>query len=98
MKKTKKTIKPRKIKIQKNPEKTPLNHTKKILESSPNSIKKEVIKENPEEIPLGFVERINQLSKQVQMLVDQEEHDEKQYQLCFFQKQFLYFHDLLYLP
>ncbi len=77
----KKTKKRRKIKTSINSEKSPLTHTIKILESTTESIKKEVIKENPEENPIGFVERINQLSQQVQMLVDQEEHDEKQYQL-----------------
>ena len=81
MKKSKKTIKRRKIEIQKNPEKTSLNNTIKILESSPITTKEEVIKENPDETHLGFVERINQLSQQVQMLVDQDDHDEKQYQL-----------------
>jgi hypothetical protein len=81
MKKSKKTIKRRNIEIQKNPEKTLLNNTIKILESSPITMKEEVIKENPDENHLGFVERINQLSQQVQMLVDQDDHDEKQYQL-----------------
>ena len=81
MKKIKKIIKRRKKVIQKNPKNTPLNHTNKILESSPNSIRKEVIKENLEEEPLGFVDRINHLLQQVQILVDQEDHDEKQFQL-----------------
>jgi hypothetical protein len=77
----KKIKKRRKNEILKNAENTPLNHTKKILESTPDTIKKEIIKEDYEEKPIGFVERINQLSQQVQMLVDQEEHDEKQYKL-----------------
>jgi reverse gyrase len=81
MKKTKKTIKRRKINIRINPEKSPYNHNIKKLESSPNLIKKDVVKENLEEKPIGFVERINQLSQQVQMLVDEEEHNEIQYQL-----------------
>jgi len=77
----KKIKKRRKKVILKKPEKTPLNHTKKILESTPDTIKKEIIKENSEEKPLGFVEHINQLSQKVQMLVAQEDHDEKQFQL-----------------
>jgi hypothetical protein len=81
MKKTKKTIKLRKIRIRVNQEKSPLTPINKKLESFPKPIKKEVVKDNIDEKPIGFVERINQLSRQVQMLVDEEEHDEKQYQL-----------------
>lgn len=81
MKKTEKTIKRRKKRIRINPEKTPLYNIKKNLESPQKPGKKEVVKKNLEEKTLGFVERIDQLSRQVQMLVDEEEHDEKQYQL-----------------
>jgi hypothetical protein len=43
--------------------------------------KKEIDKKKIEEKTIGFVERIDQLSRQVQKLVDEENHDEKQYQL-----------------
>jgi len=81
MKKTDKTNKRRKIRIRQNREESSLNHIKKNLESPPKPRENEVAKENLEENPIGFIERISQLSRQVQKLVEEEEHDEKQYQL-----------------
>jgi len=79
MRKTKN--KRRKLRIRINPTRSPLKLIMKNLGKTEKPMKKTVYTENPEQAPFGFVDRIDQLSQQVQMLVDEEEQDEKQYQL-----------------
>ena len=81
MRKTKKKEKRRKLRIRINPARSPLKLIMKNFDKNDKPMKKTVYKEIPEETPIGFVDRIDQLSRQVQMLVEEEESDEKQYQL-----------------
>jgi len=73
-----KTKKRKKWKIRRNPERSPINLVKKKLEKPPLIIEEEEI---VEEDPVSFVQRIDELSQKVQTMIDEEEHDEKQYQL-----------------
>lgn len=81
MKKTEKKIKRRKNRIRINQEKTPLENIKNNLELPQKPEKKELVINNLEEKTIGFVKRIDQLSRQVQALVDEDEGDAKKYQL-----------------
>ena len=81
MRKKEKVKKRRKLRTRIDTKRPPTNPIRNNLEQSATPIEEEAEKENLEEKPISFVQRINQLSQQVQMLVDEEEHNEKQYQL-----------------
>lgn len=72
--------KSKKWRIHRNPEKYPIKIFKNKIGQKNTSIEEDNI-DLIEEKPMGYIERINQLSQRIQLMVEEEERDEKQYKL-----------------
>ena len=77
---TEKTKKRRNWRIRRNPEKSPINLIKKKLEQPISPISEDNV-EIIDGSPKSYVQRIDQLSQKIQIMIDEQEHEETQYQL-----------------